>query len=384
MFDEKIVDNSIKACKELKTYYGTRVFSHPENIFDLDTFLEFAEEEAEEEKVPGMDVEFERKLEEALDYGEKLRSEEGRPSVVELARKQMGLPTELTDEKWMESAPSKKVNAKRELAQPEKPFFEDSETQVHTTTKLEGFEVSQEEMSSRQEENVSEQVSQKKKEKKKKRKKTKSDTEINWDFSIDSENASYDYSDGQIEFEQEHKKKKNIVLRVLYFMGEIVFCVVIAFVLSYIFTQYVGMYTVVSGTSMESALEDGDGLFVNKLLYYLDNPQRFDVVIFPYDEDEYYIKRIIGMPGETVSITNGVIYIDGKELEESYGKEKMLAPDDNYQVTKLDVNEYFVLGDNRNHSKDSRSADVGLIKRSAIKGKAIFRLYPFDRLDKIK
>ncbi|MCD8012648.1 MAG: signal peptidase I, partial [Lachnospiraceae bacterium] len=112
------------------------------------------------------------------------------------------------------------------------------------------------------------------------------------------------------------------------------------------------------------------------------DPQRFDVVVFPfqYQEDTYYIKRIIGLPGETVQIVDGEIYINGDELEESYGYEEIKNAGLASTEITLGEQEYFVLGDNRNDSTDSREPSVGNITRDQIVGKAVFRVWPFDAI----
>ena len=138
----------------------------------------------------------------------------------------------------------------------------------------------------------------------------------------------------------------------------------IVFLLTYLVIHYVGQRTQVSGTSMEYTLSDGDNLIVDKITYRFHKPERFDIVVFPFKhkEDTYYIKRIIGMPGETVQIDqNGVIYIDGEELEESYGREIIQDPGEAADPIELGADEYFVLGDNRNASSDSRDPSVGKV-----------------------
>ena len=156
----------------------------------------------------------------------------------------------------------------------------------------------------------------------------------------------------------------------------------IVFLLTYLVIHYVGQRTQVSGTSMEYTLSDGDNLIVDKITYRFRKPERFDIVVFPfkYKEDTYYIKRIIGMPGERVQIDGeGNIYIDGEVLEESYGREIMESPGRAWEEITLAEDEYFVLGDNRNHSSDSRDPSVGNIKRKDIIGRAFLRIWPFEK-----
>ena len=153
--------------------------------------------------------------------------------------------------------------------------------------------------------------------------------------------------------------------------------------LTYFVIHYVGQRTVVDGSSMEPTLSDGDQLIVDKVSYYFREPERFDIIVFPYqyEEDTYFIKRIIGLPGETVRIDEkGTIYIDGEELVESYGREVIKNAGLAATEQTLGDDEYFVLGDNRNNSTDSRSEEVGLIHRADIVGRAWVRIYPFDKI----
>ena len=162
--------------------------------------------------------------------------------------------------------------------------------------------------------------------------------------------------------------------------------VVIIFLLTFFIVHYVGQRTRVSGSSMENTLSNGDNLIVDKLSYRFNAPERFDVIIFPfqYEEDTYYIKRIIGLPGETVQIgADGTIYINGEVLEEDYGLETILDPGMAIDPVVLGDDEYFVLGDNRNNSSDSRFAGVGKVKRDQIIGRAWIRIYPFDKIKKL-
>lgn len=161
----------------------------------------------------------------------------------------------------------------------------------------------------------------------------------------------------------------------------------VVLVLTYLVITFVGQRTEVSGSSMEATLSDGDNLIVDKITYRFSDPKRFDIIVFPfqYEEDTYYIKRIIGMPGETVQIDGeGTIYIDGEPLEESYGREIMESPGRAYEEIVLDEDEYFVLGDNRNHSSDSRDPSVGNIRRRDIIGRAWVRIWPFSKFGVLK
>lgn len=144
---------------------------------------------------------------------------------------------------------------------------------------------------------------------------------------------------------------------------------------------FVGQRTEVEGASMENTLHNGDNLIVDKLSYRFHDPERFDIIVFPFQfqDNTYYIKRIIGLPGETVQIMDdGSIYINGEKLEENYGME-IIKPETIGRAAEpieLGDDEYFVMGDNRNNSSDSRTDMVGNITRENIIGKAWLRIWP--------
>lgn len=152
--------------------------------------------------------------------------------------------------------------------------------------------------------------------------------------------------------------------------------------LSWFLITFVAQRTDVNGTSMVPTLEDGDQLIADKITYRFHDPERFDIIIFPYQyaENTYFIKRVIGLPGETVRIDEqGNIYINGEILSENYGYEQMEYAGLAAEEIQLGEDEYFVLGDNRNVSEDSRYPDVGNIKRGDIIGRAWLRIYPFSK-----
>ena len=159
--------------------------------------------------------------------------------------------------------------------------------------------------------------------------------------------------------------------------------IAVVFLVTFLVIHYVGQRTQVSGSSMEYTLSDGDNLIVDKISYRFYEPERFDIIVFPFqqEEDTYYIKRIIGLPGETVQIgEDGTILINGMELEESYGREVIQEPGAAAEPLTLREGEYFVLGDNRQNSTDSRSEMIGMIDTRYILGKAFFRIFPFDKI----
>ena len=159
------------------------------------------------------------------------------------------------------------------------------------------------------------------------------------------------------------------------FLGWVVYILIVVCA-TYLIVTYVGQRTKVSGDSMLNTLHNEDNLIVDKISYRFRAPKRYEIIVFPYRyaEDTYYIKRIIGLPGETVQIIGGYVYIDGVPLEEDEAYDKMADPGIAETEMMLGSDEYFVLGDNRNNSEDSRSGNIGAISGNAIVGKAWFHL----------
>lgn len=158
--------------------------------------------------------------------------------------------------------------------------------------------------------------------------------------------------------------------------------IVLIIAFTWFVVTFVGQRTEVSGSSMETTLSDKDQLIVDKMTYRFRDPKRYDIVVFPYQyqDNTYYIKRIIGLPGETVQILSGMVYIDGMRLDEHYGNELMENPGIAEEPLTLGEDEYFVLGDNRNNSSDSRASDVGLIHRKDLIGRAWIRVWPLSQI----
>ena len=160
----------------------------------------------------------------------------------------------------------------------------------------------------------------------------------------------------------------------------LIYCAIMVLCITFV-PRYVLQRTIVSGSSMESTLHNKENLLVEKVSYRFKDPDRFDVIVFyPYgrESDDYYIKRVIGLPGETVQIKGDTIYINGEEIKEYYGKDPMVYAGIAEEPLKLADDEFFVLGDNREVSEDSRNEEVGPVKRENIEGKAILRIYPFS------
>ena len=155
----------------------------------------------------------------------------------------------------------------------------------------------------------------------------------------------------------------------------------------YLLIHFVGQRTQVLGSSMEPKLSSEDNLIVDKITYRFHDPERYDIIVFPfrYEDNTFYIKRIIGLPGETVQIDDeGNILINGEVLQENYGREVIKSPGRAYEEIQLGDDEYFVMGDNRNNSTDSRDPSVGNIARDEIIGRAWLRIWPFDKFGLIK
>ena len=180
------------------------------------------------------------------------------------------------------------------------------------------------------------------------------------------------------------KERSKSMLRTI--LGYILYILVIIG-LTWMIVTFVGQRTRVSGQSMETTLQDGDNLIVDKISYRFHDPSRYGIIVFPYkyEENTFYIKRIIGLPGEIVQVKDGYTYINGKKLtSDIYGREVMDEPGIAEEPIKLGSDEYFVLGDNRNHSQDSRDPYVGVLKRSDLLGRAFIRIYPLNKFGVIK
>lgn len=149
---------------------------------------------------------------------------------------------------------------------------------------------------------------------------------------------------------------------------------VIAIVIAKLVNQFVLFKVSVPTGSMEDTIMIGDKVFTQKFTYWFKDPERGDIVVFPYPDDEEtdYIKRIMGLPGETIEGIDGLVYIDGEPLDEPYAKEELKGDFGPYIVPE---NHYFMMGDNRNDSNDSRYWDNTFLNRDKIMGKALLK-YP--------
>lgn len=171
----------------------------------------------------------------------------------------------------------------------------------------------------------------------------------------------------------EGKKKSGI----LSWVRDMAIAVVLALILLQFFNP-----TVVRQESMENTLHDGDYIFINKKAFTFGSLEHGDIIVFHTDEldesgkDKKLIKRAIALPGDAIEITDGKVYLNDKELNESYIKEQYT--DGEIERTVVPDNKLFVMGDNRSYSRDSREADIGFVDMDELRGKAIFRIYPFS------
>ncbi|MBD5087767.1 MAG: signal peptidase I [Clostridiales bacterium] len=192
--------------------------------------------------------------------------------------------------------------------------------------------------------------------------------------------------------EKTEEQKKSTGKKIINGIAELLLYVIIALVCLFVIPKYVVQRTEVSGPSMEATLQDKDSIMVEKVSYRFGKPNRFDIIVFYHffddnnqnkkDEEAYdlYVKRIIGLPGETVQIVGETILINGEPLEENFGKDPITFEGVAEEPIVLGEDEYFVLGDNREVSQDSRYEEVGNIKEDLIVGRAWVRVYPFNKI----
>lgn len=156
--------------------------------------------------------------------------------------------------------------------------------------------------------------------------------------------------------------------------------IAIVIFVAYFLVNFWGTQTTVVGQAMEKNLENGDNIFLDRFTYVLTNPQPGDVVVFlpnGNDKSHYYVRRIIAVPGDKVQIRDGVIYVNGNRFDEKVSVASMQDAGIAKEEIVLGDGEYFVLGDNRNNSEDSRHANIGNVKKEYIIGKAWYRFNSF-------
>lgn len=181
------------------------------------------------------------------------------------------------------------------------------------------------------------------------------------------------------------KKKVNmaVVKEVLVWTVEILITLMVAFT----FVYFAGLRTSVVGQSMAGTLNGGDEILVNRFVYKVTNPKENDIIVFlpnGNQKSHYYVKRVVAVPGDTVLIQNGDLYVNGEPFKEEIDVSSMEDAGLAAEEITLGDNEFFVLGDNRNNSEDSRYANIGNIKKEHIIGKAWFRVAPWGDFGFIK
>ena len=192
----------------------------------------------------------------------------------------------------------------------------------------------------------------------------------------------------EIDYQRDRRRKRRNrrIARILILLAEIAAVIGLAYVLMNVVLERVQ----VPKDSMANTLKAGDSILVNKFAYIKNGPSRGDVIVFKQsgrEHDFFDIKRVIGLPGDTVKIYNGRVYINGERYTDPILCEDMIAAGLAKEPITLEENEYFVLGDNRNNSEDSRFANVGNIVREDIIGKAWITLSPFhfvEQLNRVK
>ena len=177
-----------------------------------------------------------------------------------------------------------------------------------------------------------------------------------------------------------HPRRWKINLAYLPAVGAWVFKIALVCLFAFVAVWYFGQRVSTVGDSMKPVLENGDVVLVNRIVYNATTPKRGDIIVFRprgNENSHYYIKRIVGLPGETVEILENRVYINGEKLEEDYDTTEIDDVGLLSEPMELASDEYFVLGDDRENSEDSRNADVGNVKRDYIYGKAWFITSPW-------
>lgn len=177
-----------------------------------------------------------------------------------------------------------------------------------------------------------------------------------------------------------YQKKKKINIVIVKEIFSWLFWIFASILLAVVTVFCVGMKTSVIGSSMEPSLYNGQGIFLNRIVYKVSSPKMGDVIVFLPNGNEkshYYVKRVVGVPGDTLYIKNGLLYVNGEAVEE-YFNDRIAEPGLLESEVTLGVDEYFVIGDNCNNSEDSRSANIGTVKKSYIIGKAWMKLAAGD------
>lgn len=182
----------------------------------------------------------------------------------------------------------------------------------------------------------------------------------------------------ELDADKKHDQKSNKD-EILSWIKVIVSYLLIAIVLR----TFVFQMALVNQISMDPTLHEGQMLVISKINYFVGDPKRGDIIVLKDEvENKLLIKRVIGLPGEVVQLKEGKVYINSKELQPDYTSFPTFAY--TQEEWTMPAGEYFVLGDNREHSRDSRVENVGLVYRKNIIGRAVFRIWPFNKLGVLK
>ena len=184
-----------------------------------------------------------------------------------------------------------------------------------------------------------------------------------------------------------YREKKKINIGLLKEIAVWIVEILLTIAAAIIMVSFFGFRVSVIGPSMSPTLENGEKVLVNRFVYKLFDPKQNDLIVFQPNGNEkshYYVKRVIALPGDTVQIKDGKVYVNGELLAESVETEKIENAMMAENVIVVGEDEYFVLGDNRNNSEDSRYASIGNVKKDHITGEAWMVVYPFDRIGLLK
>ena len=169
---------------------------------------------------------------------------------------------------------------------------------------------------------------------------------------------------------------------------EWILTIIATVVLIFVIRTYIFSPVIVEGNSMNPTLVEGDRLFINKIGMYVGEIDRFDVVVFKGNKDKHYIKRVVGMPGDRIHFKNNNLYINDQVVSEKYvieeGYQRDMTLDSLYGYDKIPKEYYFVLGDNRPNSLDSRQRSIGLVHESEILGSSNVIVWPINRIQNVK
>jgi len=180
-----------------------------------------------------------------------------------------------------------------------------------------------------------------------------------------------------------YKRISNPILRTIV---EWLFAIAVAVLVFFVVRSFVFRMAHVTGNSMDPTLINNDMVVLNRFAYVFGSPRVGDIVAFPvaHEQGEHYIKRIIAGPGDVVDLSDGQFFVNGIPLDDEFSDEAIILHGDVVFPITVEQGRYFVLGDNRNGSMDSRFAVVGNIENHVMVGRAVFRVWPFNRIGMVR